>query len=113
MIRCPRSHLKARCIERKYAWEDIAACIVSDQGDYLIVDETHPAYPARRKPPGLGDRVAAGLAAIGITKERVEAVVGGPCGCPERQAALNAAAAKWLGMPPGSTAPPEIDPGTP
>jgi len=62
---------------------------------------------------GLGDYVAAGLSSIGITKERVEAVVGGPCGCPERQAALNAAGAKWLGLPPGSTAPAEIDPGTP
>lgn len=64
-------------------------------------------------PPGLGDMVAAGLSAIGITKERVEAVVGGPCGCSERQGYINAAAAKWLGMPPGSTAPPEIDPPTP
>ena len=62
---------------------------------------------------GLGDRVASVLDAIGITKQRVEAVVGGPCGCPERQAALNAAGAKWLGLPPGSTAPAEIDPGTP
>ena len=63
--------------------------------------------------PGLGDMVAAWLSATGITKERVEAVVGGPCGCSERQAAMNAAAAKWLGMSPGSTAPPEIDPPTP
>ena len=63
--------------------------------------------------PGLGDYVANALSAVGITKERVEAVVGGPCGCSGRQAAMNAAAAKWLGMPPGSTAPPEIDPGTP
>jgi hypothetical protein len=63
--------------------------------------------------PGLGDRVAAGLSWIGITKERVEAVVGGPCGCDGRQAAMNAAGAKWLGLPPGSTAPSEIDPGTP
>ena len=54
--------------------------------------------------PGLGDRVASVLDAIGITKDRVEALVGGPCGCPERQAALNAAGAKWLGLPPGSTA---------
>jgi hypothetical protein len=61
-------------------------------------------------PPGLGDRVAAGLSSIGITKERVEAVVGGPCGCGERAAWLNEAGAKWLGLPPGSTAPPEIDP---
>jgi hypothetical protein len=55
--------------------------------------------------PGLGDRVAAGLSAIGITKERVEAVVGGPCGCDGRQAAMNAAGAKYFGLPPGSTAP--------
>jgi len=56
--------------------------------------------------------VKAGLSAIGITKDRVEAVVGGPCGCDGRQAAMNAAGAKWLGLPPGSTAPAEIDPGT-
>jgi hypothetical protein len=64
-------------------------------------------------PPGLGDRVAAGLSSIGITKERVEAVVGGPCGCGERAAWLNQAGAKWLGLPPGTTAPAEIDPRTP
>ena len=51
--------------------------------------------------PGLGDMVAAALDAVGITKARVEAVVGGPCGCPERQAWLNDAGEKWLGMPPG------------
>ena len=62
---------------------------------------------------GLGDLAAAGLAAIGITKERVEAVVGGPCGCGERAAWLNEAGAKWLGLQPGSTAPTEIDPPTP
>ena len=39
--------------------------------------------------PGLGDMVAAGLSAIGITKERVSAVVGRDCGCPKRQEALN------------------------
>ena len=38
---------------------------------------------------GLGDMVAAGLSAIGITKERVSAVVGGDCGCAKRQEALN------------------------
>ncbi len=69
--------------------------------------------PTARCLAGLGDYVANALSAVGITKERVEAVVGGPCGCDGRQAAMNAAAAKWLGMSPGSTAPPEIDPGTP
>jgi hypothetical protein len=83
-------------------------CVQEIRGDHALVDESHPSYPQKR--PGLGDIVAAGLSAIGVTKERVAAVVGGPCACPERQAALNAAGAKWLGLPPGSTAPPEIDP---
>jgi len=60
--------------------------------------------------PGLGDLAAGALAAVGITKDRVEAIVGGPCGCDERQAWMNAAGEKWLGLPPGSTAPPPVDP---
>lgn len=44
--------------------------------------------------PGLGDIVAAGLSAIGITKERVSRVVGGDCGCAQRQEALNDIARK-------------------
>jgi hypothetical protein len=39
--------------------------------------------------PGLGDMVAAGLSAIGITKERVSALAGGDCGCSKRQEQLN------------------------
>ena len=38
---------------------------------------------------GLGDRIAAGLAAVGITEARVSRLVGRPCGCRERRAALN------------------------
>ena len=111
MIVCHKVHFNATCHRRGYILEDASACVVSRDGDLLTIDENHAAYP--RAKPGLGDMFAAGLSAVGITKERVEAVVGGPCGCSERQAAMNAAAAKWLGMPPGSTAPPEIDPGTP
>ena len=54
--------------------------------------------------PGLGDMVAAGLAAVGITKERVQAVANKvgikDCGCKKRQAALNRAG-QYLGLPPG------------
>jgi hypothetical protein len=42
--------------------------------------------------PGLGDMVSAGLSAVGITKERVQAVANAvgikDCGCAKRQAAL-------------------------
>jgi hypothetical protein len=53
----------------------------------LIRERYANAEPAR---PGLGDIVAAGLAAVGITKERVSKVLGKPCNCGQRQQALNA-----------------------
>lgn len=65
-----------------------AASITADHGDgWVEVDTEHPAYPRAR--PGLGDMVKAGLSAIGITEERVSAVIGRPCGCSERAEKLN------------------------
>ena len=87
MIRCRVSHLEFRCRQRGYTLDEVQPCIVSQDGDNITVDETHPAYPHAR--PGLGDMVASALSAVGITKERVAAAVGKPCGCAKRQAALN------------------------
>ena len=85
MIRCQRQHLEQRAVERGYTWEQVAPCIVAEDGDTIDVDTKHPAYPR----PGLGDAVAAGLAAVGITPERVAKVTGRPCGCGKRKQALN------------------------
>jgi hypothetical protein len=102
MIRCRLHHLEARCRQRGYTLEQVLPCIVSQDGDRLVVDEAHPVYP--RAKPGLGDMVAAGLSAVGITKERVGAVAAAvgvkDCGCAKRQAALNRLGEK-LGLPPG------------
>lgn len=87
MIVCHWRHLEARCRERGYRWGQVADCIVAVNGDTITVDEHHPAYPRPR--PGLGDMVAAGLSSVGITKDRVSAVVGRGCGCAERQEWLN------------------------
>ena len=91
MIRCQLAHLEARCRQRGYTLEQVRPCIISQDGDRLVVDETHKAYP--RAKPGLGDMVAAGLDAIGVTKERVQAVASKvgikDCGCKKRQEALN------------------------
>ena len=55
----------------------------------LPVRRACPGKPfAKRR--GLGDMVKAGLSAIGITSERVQAVTGRPCGCAKRQERLNA-----------------------
>lgn len=50
----------------------------------------HKCRPAPARPAGLGDVVAAGLEAVGITKARVSRWLGRPCRCRQRQAALNA-----------------------
>ena len=87
MIRCHITSLEARCRERGYTLKQVQGCIVSRDGDEIIVDETHADYPHAN--PGLGDRVASALAAVGITKERVSKALGKPCGCAKRQAKLN------------------------
>lgn len=57
-----------------------------------------------RGPRGLGDMVADGLSAVGVTKERVQAVASvvgvKDCGCVKRQAALNKLGER-IGLPPG------------
>ena len=89
MIRCHRSVFVDRCHSVGVTLEEVQDCIVSDHGDgTLTVDTNNPAFPRRRK--GWGDHVADGLAAVGITKERVSKLVGRDCGCAKRQAALNA-----------------------
>lgn len=67
----------------------------------------HIASLIRRKQnkPGLGDMVASGLAAVGITKDRAQAVANAvgvkDCGCAGRQAALNKAGYRLgIGTPP-------------
>lgn len=77
-----------RVMESRGVGDAANAAIVRDYGDgWIEVDTRHPAYP--RGKPGLGDMVAAGLSAMGITKERVSKAVGGDCGCSKRQEKLN------------------------
>jgi hypothetical protein len=53
-------------------------------------------------PPGLGDLVAAGLSAVGITEERVQRLANAvgvkDCGCAKRKAALNRLSDRLLGQ---------------
>lgn len=50
MITCHRKFLAARCRQRGYTLDEVRACIVSESGDQITVDETHPAYPRTPKP---------------------------------------------------------------
>jgi len=87
MIRGKWVNFEKRFLSRGYTLEQVSECIAERDGEYVTVDEKHPAYPHAKR--GLGDMVAAGLSAIGITKDRVSKALGRPCGCAERQARLN------------------------
>lgn len=49
MITGLRSHFVKRCAERGYTLDAVRPCIVSEDGDKITVDETHPAYPREPK----------------------------------------------------------------
>jgi hypothetical protein len=69
--------------------EHCRASAVKARFSGMVVVDDGCLICATTVPFGLGDMVAAGLSAIGITKERVSAVVGGDCGCGARQQKLN------------------------
>jgi hypothetical protein len=50
MIRCQLQHLEVRCRQRGYTLDEVRPCIVSQEGDQITVDETHPAYPREARP---------------------------------------------------------------
>lgn len=50
MISCRLAHLQHRCYQRGYTLDEVRGCIVSQDGDNITVDETHPSYPAVPKP---------------------------------------------------------------
>jgi hypothetical protein len=90
MIRVTARNFTTTCQQRGYDVAAAMACVVAQDGNLWTVDETHPAYPRVRKRQGLGDMVAAGLSAVGITPERVSAALGvKDCGCKKRQQKLN------------------------
>lgn len=87
IVRCSRDWFAARCRTAGRTPEECERCVVGDDGRTLRVDADHADYPR----PGLGDRVAAGLAAVGITEDRVARVAGkSACGgCKRRRERLN------------------------
>ena len=102
MIICRRAFFESTCKQRGYALADVMPCVVEQDGDRWLIDTEHPAYPHKRevwRPVPLGDLVERGLTAVGVTKERVEALTRtagkpGGCGCAGRQKWLNEVAAK-------------------
>jgi hypothetical protein len=51
MITGPKSDFEARCVERGYTIDEVRACIVSEDGWLITVDENHDSYPRSKKTP--------------------------------------------------------------
>lgn len=49
MITGPKLQFLARCAQRGYTLEEVAPCVISDDGQTVTVDETHEAYPRAAK----------------------------------------------------------------
>jgi hypothetical protein len=67
MISCNIKHLESRCRQRGYTLDEVRPCIISQDGDQIVVDETHQAFP----------RLARASALAGV-RERMAAPRGGP-----------------------------------
>lgn len=99
MIACHRNHLAARCRQRGYTLEEVRECIVRQDGNQLLVDPSHPAYPRMSKPgfevetlpfvqPGPGAHLKRLLGRIGITASPT-------CSCNARAAFMDAQGCEW------------------
>lgn len=83
MITGPKRLFVALCRRRGYSLDDVAACVVSEVGDNITVDETHAAYP-RQSPHhsvrSVGGRIVASAATADEVRQLLEkssAVPGG------------------------------------
>lgn len=50
MIECSINDLMQRCKSRGYSMEEVAGCIVAVNGDRVVIDVGHPAYPRTPRP---------------------------------------------------------------
>lgn len=101
MIKGRRSSFEARCRERGYDIAAASACIVEVDGDLILVDDQHPAYPKSKEPPkkpfvppppppssGPGTELKALLSKIGIKASPT-------CSCNRRAKTMDENGIQW------------------
>lgn len=87
---------QSRCRQRGYTLDEVRACIVSQDGDRITVDETHSSYPRHPKPGfgepppanGPGTELKTLLSRIGIRATP-------NCSCNARAFVMNAKGCDW------------------
>lgn len=97
MITGDRRLLIFRLAERGYTLDEVRACVVSEDGHQITVDETHPAYPRERK-ANMPPRQAPAL--CGSELKRILATWLGvaadaDCGCTDMALQMDARGPDW------------------
>jgi hypothetical protein len=87
MIHCQYPHLIQRAAERCWSEQDVQGCVVHRNGEAIVVDPSHPAYPAKRK-HGVGSHLKALLSRIGIKASE-------GCSCDKRACIMDANGPDW------------------
>lgn len=87
MIRGRRENFEKRVLERGYSWESVQACVVSVDGDFVTVDETHDAYPHASRCRA-GAELKKLLRRVGITAEA-------GCSCNRRAGTMDENGCDW------------------
>jgi hypothetical protein len=93
MIECRLLHLEARCLERGYTLNEARACIVSQDGDRIVVDELHPAYPKKRPHPQRDQGPGAELKAL--LRRYLRIVTKPGCKCNTRARMMDERGCQW------------------
>jgi hypothetical protein len=105
VITCPAAFFVMRCRQRGYTRQEVQACIVSEDGGKITVDEKHPSYPRKAKPgftpsaedmappppafdAGPGTELKKLLKLIGITSSPT-------CSCNKRAREMDAKGCDW------------------
>lgn len=106
MIQCRTSHLDARCRQRGYTLDEVRPCIVSEDGDTITVDETHPSYPREPKPgfvpPPVPPAGGPGTELKAILRDWLGIVASPTCVCNAMARRMDALGPDWCegdGMP--------------
>lgn len=93
MVKIRKAAVAAADRPHGYADAVFAAAAADDETFVYLRRAAYDELRRRYSRRGLGDMVASGLAAVGITKERAQAVASAvgvkDCGCKKRQQALN------------------------